>query len=88
MSHPNAFNAAYAIASLVAKTRVKVDYAELYPDSCANFQEIRLILNSIAEEAQYIMQETRPPKIEPVPTPEQIMERHRRKLPDEEAQGA
>jgi len=82
MSKPNAFNAASNIEDMVAKTRHLVDHAELYPDSAVNFQEVRLMLNAIENEAQYIRSQTEPPKIKPV-RPSETWEPHRQEeLPE------
>lgn len=87
MSNTEVYNAADKIDDLVAKTRNMVDHAELYPDSSVSFQEIRLVLNTIADEAGYIMSLTKPVAIEPVSSPEEIWEQNRlKRLPDEEVQ--
>lgn len=89
MSNPNAHNAACDIEDMAIKASAKVDHAEMYPDSSVSFQEIRLMLKAIKEEAQYIQSLTRAPKIEPVPSSEELWEQHRQEeLPDEETQDA
>jgi hypothetical protein len=62
MSNPNAHNAACDIEDMAIKASAKVDHAEMYPDSSVSFQEIRLMLKAIKEEAQYIQSLTRPQK--------------------------
>jgi len=63
MSNSAILKSAGHIENMVARTKGLVDHAEIYPDSSTSFQEVRLRLNAIAEEAQHIMSLAKSPKI-------------------------
>jgi hypothetical protein len=63
MSNSAILKSAGDIEDMVVKTKGLVDHAEMYPDSGASFQEVRLVLNAIAQEAQHIMSLAKTPTI-------------------------